>query len=152
MKFEVQAKYTKEGKDGTLARVKEWYLLTGAVSFTDAEAIAHAEVGENVRGEFSIEQIRKAEYEDVYSMTDEDPWYKCKVNYLTEDADNGKEKKIVKTFLVQAEGVASASSQMHLNMASFMSTYEIQSVVKTQIVDLIESKVVERKDTETVEA
>ena len=140
-KYEVQAKYTKEAEDGTLKRVKDWFLLTAPMSFTEAEAITYQEVGENIRGAFSIEQIKKVDYEDIFSYDDAELWYKCKLSYSTENADTGKESKISNNYIVEAHTVDEATSRLHESIKGLMVTYEIVSVTKTPIVGLINERV-----------
>ena len=140
--YEVQAKYTKESNDGTLQRVKDWYLLTAVVSFTDAETVVYAEVADGIRGAFSIEQIRKVEYEDIFANEDETmPWYKSKLSYKEENADSGKMKKASKTYMVQADTVDSATSILNDSLNGLFHEYEIESVTKTGIVELITDSV-----------
>lgn len=146
--FEAQASYTKEFPDGTLKRVKEWYLLTAPVSFTDAETLMYSEVAEGIRGEFAIHQIKKADYTDIFAYDGCDHFYKCKLAYKTENADTGKETKVVTNYLVQADNVDQATKRLHESMKGLMVTYEIESVSKTPIVEMITSKIVERKSAE----
>jgi len=143
-RFEAQASYTKEFPDGTLKRVKEWYLLTKPVSFTDAETLMYSEVGEGIRGEFMIHQIKKAEYTDIFSYDGAEFFWKCKLAYKTENPDTGKERKVATNYLVQADNLAQATKRMHENMNGMLTSYEIETVTKTQIVEMIESKVIER--------
>src|SRR6056300_953872 len=99
--YTVKVKFTKEFQDGTLKRVTEPYLVS-SLSFTEAEARIYQEVGEFVRGEFLVTSISKTDYADIFHYEDAEDWYKCKVTYVTEDADSGKEKKINNNFLVSA--------------------------------------------------
>ena len=94
---DVKVKYTKQFTDGTLKRVTEPYLVN-SISFTDAEARIHQEVGEFVRGEFMVTSISKTDFADIFHYDDAEVWYKCKVAYVSEDAESGKEKKINKVY------------------------------------------------------
>ena len=135
--YTVKVKYTKEFEDGTLKRVTEPYLLS-AVSFTDAETIIHKEVGETIRGEFTVTSIAVTEFADVFRYDDADVWYKCKVAYVSEDADSGKEKRIINNFLVSAHNVKEAYERIDESLKGMMSTYETPIIAETQIVEIFE--------------
>lgn len=92
--FTVKVKYTKQLEDGRLKRVTEPYLVD-AVSFTDAEARIYEEIGSSVQGEFSITGISKTDFADIFYYEDAEDWYKCKLTYISVDADSGKEKRFL---------------------------------------------------------
>lgn len=132
----VKVRFTKEFQDGTLKRVTEAYLVK-AVSFTDAETIIYAEVGEFIRGEFFVRSIAiQSNLVDVFQYDDSDKWHRCKVEYITED-DNGKEKKVKNNFLVSAANSLIAYERIEEQLKGMMATYEIPSVVLTSILDVI---------------
>lgn len=137
MWYNVKVKFTKEFQDGTLKRVTEPYLVN-AVSFTDAEAIINKEVGEFIRGEFMVTSIAPQDFADIFKFDDSDRWYKCKVYYVTED-DNGKEKKVANNFLVTAETAKIAYERIVDSLKGMMATFEVPSVVVTNIVEVINS-------------
>ena len=137
--YTVKVKYTKEFEDGTLKRVTEPYLIS-AVSFTDAETIIHKEVGETVRGEFMVTSIAVTEFADIFHYDDAEVWYKCKVSYKSEDADTGKEKKVVNNFLVSAHNVKEAYERVDERLKDMMITYETPIVAETQIVEVFQEK------------
>jgi len=81
--FTVKVKYTKQLDDGTFKRVSEPYLLA-AMTFTDAEARIYEELGSIIRGEFTVTNIARTEYHDIFYYEDADLWYKCKITYQSE--------------------------------------------------------------------
>ena len=131
----VKVKYTKEFQDGTLKRVTEPYLVS-AISFTDAEARIYQEVGEFVRGEFMVTSIAKTDFNDIIQYDDADTWYKCKVSYVSEDADSGKEKKVNTNYLVSAHNVKEAYDRLEESMKGLMVSYEIPMISLTQYMEI----------------
>ena len=149
--YTVKVKFTKEFTDGTLKRVTEPYLVS-SVSFTDAEARIYKEVGEFVRGEFQVTSIAKTDYADIYFYDDADTWYKCKVAYITEDADTGKEKKVNQNFLVSAHSIKEASERIEESMKDMMGATTISAITETQIVDIFLYELPELVEEATAEA
>ena len=133
--FQVKVKFTKEFSDGTLKRVTEPYLVS-AMSFTEAEARIYKEVGEFVRGEFSVTAIAKVDYADIFQYDDAEVWYDAKVSYVSEDADSGKEKKITHKYLVSAHNVKEAYERIEESLKGLMVTYETPVITKTTIVEI----------------
>ena len=135
--FEVKVKFTKEFQDGTLKRVTETYLVS-ALSFSEAEARIYQEVGEFVRGEFLVTSIKKDDYADIFHYEDAETWYKCKVAYVTEDADSGKEKRVTNNFLVSAHTVKEAYDRIEESLKGLMVTYETPVIAETKIQEIFE--------------
>jgi hypothetical protein len=133
--YTVKVKYTKQFEDGRLKRVSEPYLVD-AVSFTDAEARIYEELGASIRGEFLISGISKTDFADIFHYDDADDWYKCKITYVSVDADSGKEKKISSNFLVSAHSVKEAYSRLEESLDGMMVSYEIPSIILSTIVDI----------------
>ncbi|MGB1103730.1 MAG: DUF4494 domain-containing protein [Crocinitomicaceae bacterium] len=133
--YTVKVKFTKEFQDGTLKRVTEPYLVS-SLSFTEAEARIYQEVGEFVRGEFLVTSISKTDYADIFHYEEAEDWYKCKVTYVTEDADSGKEKKINNNFLVSAHNVKEAYERMEESLKGLMVTFEIPTIALTPLVEI----------------
>jgi hypothetical protein len=134
--FTIKVKYTKQLEDGRLKRVTEPYLVD-AISFTDAEARIYEEVGTNVKGEFIITGISKTDYADIFYYEDADDWYKCKLTYVSVDADSGKEKKISNNFLVTAHNVKQAYERIKESLADMTVTFEVPSIMLSPIVEVM---------------
>jgi hypothetical protein len=133
--YTVKVKYTKEFQDGTLKRVTEPYLVN-SISFTDAEARIYQEVGEFIRGEFLVTSISKTDFADIFQYDDCEVWYKCKVSYVSEDADSGKEKKVNNNFLVSAQNCKEAYERIEESLKGLMVSFEIPAIAVTQIVEI----------------
>lgn len=134
--FTVKVKYTKQLEDGRLKRVTEPYLVD-SVSFTDAEARIHEEIGQSIQGEFLVTGISKTDYADIFYYEDSDVWYKCKLTYVTVDGDEGKEKKISSNFLVTANNVKEAYDRIHESLSDMMVTFEVPSIMITPIIEVL---------------
>jgi len=131
----VVVNYTKEFNDGTLKRVDEHYLLN-ANSFTDAEARIFEEVGEKIRGEFMVKSIKCKNYADLFAYEDTEPWFDIKLQYITEDADSGREKKITQKLLVQANNVKEAYERTEESMKNIMVSFSIPEIKVSKIEDV----------------
>lgn len=133
--YTVKVKYTKQLDDGRLKRVNEPYLVD-AVSFTEAEARIYEELAAYIRGDFAISGISKVEFADIFHYDDADDWYKCKVSYISVDADSGKEKKVVQNFLISAHSVKEACQRLEESLSGMMVSYDIPSVMLSPIIDI----------------
>lgn len=133
--YTIKVKYTKQADDGTLKRVTEPYLVD-AVSFTDAEARIYEEIGTSVKGEFLITGISKTDYADIFYYEDCDDWYKCKLTYVSMDADSGKEKKVSNNVLVTANNTKEAYDRIHESMKDTLTSFDIPSIAISPIVEI----------------
>jgi hypothetical protein len=133
--YTVKVKYTKQLEDGRLKRVTEPYLVD-AQSFTDAEARIYYELGSSVQGEFLVTGITKTDFADIFHYDDADDWYKCKLTYVTMDADSGKEKQVSNNFLVSAHNVKDAFERIHESMSDMLVSFEIPSIMLSPIVEI----------------
>jgi hypothetical protein len=141
--FLVKVKFTKQLENGTFKRVTEPYLMQ-AVSFTDAEAMAHEHVGAIVKGEFKVVAIQTQEFEDIFLYEDSETWYKVKVSYMSATEESDKEKQVSKLFLVTAASVKEANDRIKEQLSSMIVDFEIKSVTESPIVDIfsVENKII----------
>ena len=137
--FTVKVKYTKQLENGAFKRVSEPYLLA-AMTFTDAEARIYEELGSIIRGEFVVTNIARSDFHDIFEYEDSDTWYKCKISYVSEDADSEKKKKVTQNFLVTAGSVKEAYERLQENLSTLMADYEIPSITATPIVEIFPYK------------
>lgn len=128
-------KYTKQFEDGTLKRVTEKYLIQ-ASSFTDAEARIYEKVGEFIRGEFSVKTVSIKNIQDIFVYEDSHVYYDAKIEYVSVDADNGKEKKVKNDFLVEANNIKQAYDRIQESLSDMMVSFEITSIKSSSIVDI----------------
>lgn len=130
-----QVKFTKEFTDGTLKRTTDPHLIN-AMSFTEAEARAHFEVGQYVRGEFIVKSIAKQDFEDIFRYEDTDKWFKAVIEMTSEDADTGKEKKLKNNYLIEAETVAQAGERLEGSLIGLMATWSVKKIEETGIIEV----------------
>jgi len=130
----VKVKFAKENEEGLLKSVTEQYLVD-AVSFTEAETIIYAKVGEFVRGDFKVTAMALSDIGDTFLYEDIDTWYKCKMTFIGID-DSGKEKKTSQNHLVTANTTKEAYERMKESMSNMLVDFEIPSISKTEILDV----------------
>lgn len=133
--FTVKVKYTKQLENGSFKRVSEPYLLA-AMSFTDAEARIFEELGSAIKGEFSVTNIARADYHDIFQYDDSEVWYKCKVSYESVSDDGDKAKKVSQNFLVSASSVKEAYDRIQESLSTLMVDFEIPTITVSPIVDI----------------
>lgn len=133
--FTVKVKYTKQLENGAFKRVSEPYLLA-AMTFTDAEARIYEELGAIIRGEFSVTNIARTDFHDIFHYEDSDTWYKCKITYEGATEDSEKPKKVSQNFLITAHSVKEAYERMQESLSTLMVDFIIPSIIVSPIVDI----------------
>lgn len=133
--FECKIRYTKiDEKTGKEKKVNEPYLVD-AISFTEAEERIYREMEAYISGEFTVTNIRKANYSDIFNNDEGDCWYKCKITFISIDETAGKEKKVANTMLVMASGVKDACDKIDVALTGMTVDYDIVSVMESPILD-----------------
>lgn len=135
--FETKVKYDKPTESGMSKKVTEPYLVD-ALSFTEAEARIIKEITPFITGEFSVSDIKRANYSELFPCDEEaaDRWFKCKLVFITLDEKSGAEKKTATNILVQACDLRDAVKRLDEGMKSTMADYQIASVAETAIMDV----------------
>ena len=133
--FTVKVKYTKQLDNGQFKRVSEPYLLA-AMTFTDAEARIYEELGSIIKGEFNVIGITRTEIHDIFAYDDADVWYKVKITYDSEAADDEKAKKVAQNFLVSAHSVKDAFDRIKESLSTLMVDFQIPSIIVSPIVEI----------------
>ena len=118
-------------------KVTEPYLVD-ALSFTEAEARIIEEMTPFISGEFTISDISRANYSELFPSEEEaaDRWFKCKLFFITLDEKSGSEKKTSTYVLVQAADTNDAVKKLNDGMKGTLADYQIASVAETAIVDV----------------
>ena len=77
--FECKIRYEKVMENGMNKKVTEPYLVD-ALSFTEAEARIIEEMTPFISGEFTVSDIKRANYSELFPSEEEaaDRWFKCK--------------------------------------------------------------------------
>ena len=89
--FTVKVRYTKQLDNGAFKRVTEPYVLA-AMTFTDAEARIYEELGNIIRGEFTVVSITRTELQDIFMYDGYDVFYKATISFESYDDDSEKKK------------------------------------------------------------
>ena len=146
--FECKIRYEKTMENGMKKKVTEPYLVD-ALSFTEAEARIIEEMTPFISGEFTVSDIKRANYSELFFSEEEaaDRWFKCKLSFITLDEKSGAEKKTSTNVLVQASDLRDAVKKLDEGMKGSMADYIISSMTETAIMDVYEY-VVDSENTE----
>jgi hypothetical protein len=133
--FECKVKYIKIDEDGRERKVSEVYLVD-AVTFTDAETRIIQQMQSLVRGEFTVDNIKKSNIVEIFPHENGEWWYKAKIGIVTIDENAGKEKKINNYFLVAADDIKEALKRLEDGLSYIMVPYQTTSLAVSTIVDV----------------
>ena len=135
--FECKIRYEKTMENGMNKKVTEPYLVD-ALSFTEAEARIIEEMTPFISGEFTVSDIKRTNYSELFPSEEEaaDRWFKCKLVFITLDEKSGAEKKTSTQVLVQAADLRDAVKKLDEGMKGTMADYQIASVAETAIMDV----------------
>lgn len=134
--YTVKVKYTKtiqKNEEETTKTVNESFLLP-AVSFTDAEARIHKEVGESAGGEFLVNSMSVIDVTEIFRNSDGGSWYLCKT--VSEYEEEGKITRTKYTYMVEAASVKDASGKLDQRLSDAMFDYEITNIALSPVVDV----------------
>ena len=146
--FECKIRYEKVMENGMQKKVTEPYLVD-ALSFTEAEARIIEEMTPFISGEFTVSDIKRANYSELFPSDEEsaDRWFKCKLIFITLDEKSGAEKKTSTQVLVQAADLRDAVKKLDEGMKGTMADYQIGMVSETPIVDIFPYETKEESNT-----
>ena len=135
--FECKIRYEKVMENGMNKKVTEPYLVD-ALSFTEAEARIIEEMKPFITGEFTVSDIKRANYTELFTSDEDtaDEWFKVKLYFITLDEKSGMEKKSASNVLVQAADLRDAVKKLDEGMKGTMADYEIANVAETAIMDV----------------
>lgn len=135
--FEVSIKYQKITENGMEKKTTEKYLFD-SLSFTESEGRCIEEMTPFISGEFTVSDIKRANYSEVFFSDEEsaDRWFKCKLAFITLDEKSGAEKKTFTQVLVQAADLRDAVKKLDEGMKGTLADYLIASVVETALIDV----------------
>ena len=136
--FECKIQYEKTMENGMNKKVTEPYLVD-ALSFTEAEARIIEEMTPYISGEFSVADVGRAKFSEIFFAEDDinaSYWYKVKLAFITLDEKTCSEKKTFTNVLVQAPDFRDAVRRLDEGMKGSMADYIIVSVTETPIMDV----------------
>jgi CMP-N-acetylneuraminic acid synthetase len=126
-------------EDGMQKKVTEAYVVD-ALSFSEAEERIIEEMSSYISGEFTVTDIKKATYGEIFFSDQEmaDSWYKAKLQFITLDEKTEKEKRTSVNYLVQAGSFNGALKNLEEVMGGTMIDYTISSIAETTLMDVFE--------------
>jgi hypothetical protein len=135
--FECKIRYEKMMENGMAKKVTEPYLVD-ALSFTEAEKRIIEEMSYFISGEFTVSDIKRANYSEIFTTEDEeaDRWFRCKVIFITLDEKSAAEKRTSTNMLVQASDLRDAVKRLDEGMQGTMADYQIGAVSETPLMDI----------------
>ena len=135
--FICTVRHEKMMENGLSKKVSEKYLVDG-ISFTEAEARIIEEMTPFISGEFTVSDIKRANYSELFPSEEDaaDRWFKCKLLFITLDEKSGAEKKTPTNVLVQAADLRDAVKKLDEGMKGTMADYQIASIAETAIMDV----------------
>nr|DAQ59639.1 MAG TPA: protein of unknown function (DUF4494) [Caudoviricetes sp.] len=135
--FECKIKYEKVHDNGQTKKVTETYVVKG-ICFTEAENRIVDEMTPFISGEFTVANIKRAKYAEMFPSDEEaaDRWFKCKLSFITLNERSGAEKRTTSLMLVQAADLRDAVKKLDEGMKGTMADYRIVSVSETPIMDI----------------
>ena len=141
MWFECKVRYEKVMEGGIQRKVTEQYVVD-AMSFAEAEARITEEMSQYISGEFTVEDVKKASYKEIFFSDDatDDRWYKARLDFITIDEKTEKEKRSRMTYLVQSARLKKAIVSIEDVMSGTMIDYEACAVDETKLMDVFEYK------------
>ena len=139
--FECKIRYEKASEDGLMKKVTESYTVD-ALSFSEAEARIIEEMSSYISGEFTVEDIKKAPYKEIFFSDNDtaDKWYRAKLAFITIDELTEKEKRSNVIYLVQAESLNAAMRNIDEVMGGTMIDYVQCALQETPLMDVFEYK------------
>lgn len=138
MWFECKIRYDRLTDEGLSKKVTEQYVVD-ALSYTEAEKNIIRSTAEIIPEVIEIKAIKEATYSEIFfSEDDAEKWYKTKISFISIDGRTGKERRTNVLYLVQANDISNAISNVKEIMSKSMSDYTIQSMALTQILDVFE--------------
>ena len=130
---EIKVSYERQTGEDNPGRVKEIYLIDGAVSFADAENCLMNEIKPFIFGECEVQTCKRSQFFEVFPNEGGAYWYKARVELITIEGEKETRKNV--PVLVQANMLDDAVFALKQGMGSY--DCEIISIAKTQIMDIL---------------
>ena len=130
---EIKVNYERQTGEDNPGKVKEIYLIDGAVSFADAENCLMAELKPFIFGDCEVQSCKRSQYFEVFPNEGGAFWYKARIEMITIDGD--RETRANKAVLVQANLLDDAVFALKQALTSY--DYELISIAKTPVVDIL---------------
>ena len=135
--FICKVRYEKVMENGLNKKVTESYLID-ALSYTEAEARIIEEVTPYITGEFTVSDIKRVNYSELFTSDEEsaDRWFEGRLEFITLDEKSGSEKKTKTTVLIEAADIRDAMKKLDEGMRGTMADYNAVSLKETALMDV----------------
>lgn len=134
--YQVKVKYDKTQGNGCIKPTTDVYVVD-ALSFTEAEAMATEYVLAYISGEFTVTDIKRVKYAEVWENEAGDYWFEAQLEFITMDERTGADKRTKNKMLVRADNLQAAMAAVAENMRGTMADYEAVCIKQTNILEHI---------------
>lgn len=134
--YQVKVKYDKIQENGCIKPTTDVYVVD-ALSFTEAEAMATEYVLAYISGEFTVTDIKRVKYAEVWENEAGDYWFETQLEFITMDERTGADKRTKNKMLVRADNLQAAMAAVAENMRGTMADYEAVCIKQTNILEHI---------------
>jgi len=130
---EIKVNYSRQTGEDNPGKVKETYLVDGAVSFADAENCLMEEIKPFIFGDCEVMSCKRSQFFEVFPNEGGAFWYKARVEMITIDGEKETRKNVA--VLVQANLLDDAVHALKQALKSY--DCELISIAKTPIMDIL---------------
>ena len=130
---EIKVSYERQTGEDNPGKVKEIYLIDGAVSFADAENCLMEAIKPFIFGDCEVQTCKRSQFFEVFPNEGGAYWYKARVEMITIDGEKETRKSV--PVLVQANQLDDAVFALKQGLGSY--DCELISIAKTQIMDIL---------------
>lgn len=130
---EIKVHYDRQTGEDNPGKVKEVYLIDGAVSFADAENCLMEEIKPFIFGDCEVHNCKRSQFFEVFPNEGGEYWYKARVEMITIDGEKETRKNVA--MLVQASMLDDAVFALKQALKSY--DCEIISIAKTPVMDIL---------------
>ena len=130
---EIKVHYERQTGEDNPGKVKEIYLIDGAVSFADAENCLMEEIKPFIFGDCEVQTCKRSQFFEVFPNEGGAYWYKARVEMITIDGEKETRKSVA--VLVQANTLDDAVFALKQAMNYY--DCELISIAKSPIMDIL---------------
>ena len=130
---EIKVNYSRQTGEDNPGKVKETYLVDGAVSFADAENCLMEAIKPFIFGDCEVQSCKRSQFFETFPNEDGAYWYKARVEMITIDGEKETRKNVA--VLVQANVLDEAVYALKQALKSY--DCEIISIAKSPVMDIL---------------
>lgn len=130
---EIKVSYDRQTGEDNPGKVKEVYLIDGAVSFADAENCLMEEIKPFIFGDCEVQSCKRSQFFETFPNEGGEYWYKARVEMITIDGEKEVRKNVA--MLVQANTLDDAVFALRQALKSY--DCELISIAKSPVMDIL---------------